>query len=88
MVVSNLTSFQLRKTSALRKLFQSEYLQTLTFFFYSGHCKSLAPEYAKAAATLAKLDPPQYVAKVDATENEALAQRFEVQGFPTLHFFK
>jgi len=34
------------------------------------------------------LDPPQYVAKVDATENEELARRFEVQGFPTLHFFK
>ena len=56
--------------------------------FNSGHCKTLAPEYVKAAAELVKLDPPQYVAKVDATANEDLAQRFEVQGFPTLHFFR
>lgn len=54
----------------------------------SGHCKKLAPEYASAAATLAKQDPPQYIAKVDATENNALAERFEIKGFPTLIFFR
>ena len=56
--------------------------------FYSGHCKSLAPEYAKAAKTLAALSPPQYVAKLDATENKDSAARFDVKGFPTLHFFR
>ena len=35
---------------------------------FSGHCKKLAPEYEKAASTLAELDPPMTVAKVDATE--------------------
>lgn len=55
---------------------------------FSGHCKSLAPEYAKAAKTMAAWDPPQYVAKVDATENKEVAARFEVKGFPTLHFFR
>lgn len=54
----------------------------------SGHCKSLAPEYAKAAKTMATWDPPQYVAKVDATENKEVAGRYEVKGFPTLHFFR
>jgi len=55
---------------------------------WCGHCKKLAPEYASAAATLAKQDPPQYLAKVDATENNALAERFEIKGFPTLIFFR
>jgi len=60
---------------------------TLNFLF-SGHCKSLAPEYVKAAKTLAALDPPKYIAKVDATENKEVAERFGVKGFPTLHFFR
>jgi len=55
---------------------------------YSGHCKSLAPEYAKAAQRLAQNDPPYYVAKVDATEHKELAERFAIRGFPTLFFFK
>lgn len=54
----------------------------------SGHCKSLAPEYAKAAKQMATWDPPQYLAKVDATENKSVAARYEVKGFPTLHFFR
>lgn len=55
---------------------------------FSGHCKSLAPEYAKAAQTLAQMEPPQYLAKVDATVNTKLAERFAIQGFPTLFYFK
>ena len=54
----------------------------------SGHCKKLAPEYAAAASVLATQDPPQYIAKVDATENNGLAERFEIKGFPTLIFFR
>jgi len=37
---------------------------------------------------LAKNDPPFSLAKVDATEEKKLAERFGVQGFPTLYFFK
>ena len=50
----------------------------------SGHCKKLAPEYAKAAKTLAKQEPPITIAKVDATENEKLAEEFGIKSFPTL----
>jgi thiol-disulfide isomerase/thioredoxin len=54
----------------------------------SGHCKTLAPEYAKAAQKLAENTPPYYIGKVDATENKELAEKFGVKGFPTLFFFK
>ena len=54
---------------------------------WCGHCKKLAPEYAKAATELAKLETPLYVAKVDATENKELGKRFEVKGYPSLKFF-
>jgi protein disulfide-isomerase A1 len=56
--------------------------------YYSGHCKALAPEYAKAAQKLKTNNPPYYLAKVDATENRQLADKFEIKGFPTLFFFK
>jgi len=51
-----------------------------------GHCKTLAPEWAKAAKTLS--DSPVKLAKVDATENDALAKRFEIKGFPTIKYLK
>ena len=54
----------------------------------SGHCKKLAPEYEGAAEVLKAQDPPLTIAKVDATEQKALADRFEIKGFPTLHWFK
>ena len=56
-------------------------------FEFSGHCKKLTPEYAAAASVLAEKNPPRYLAKVDATENKDLAERFEVKGFPTLIWF-
>ena len=55
--------------------------------FYSGHCKKLDPEYSAAAKILAEQEPPKSIAKVDATENKELAERFGIQGFPTLHWF-
>jgi len=52
---------------------------------WCGHCKKLAPEYAAAAGILK--DKNMHIAKVDATENNSLAERFEVKGFPTLYWF-
>lgn len=37
---------------------------------------------------MAKNDPPFYLGKVDATIEKKLGERFGVQGFPTLFFFK
>jgi protein disulfide-isomerase A1 len=36
---------------------------------------------------LAANDPPLYIAKVDATEEKKLGERFGIQGFPTLKWF-
>jgi len=52
---------------------------------WCGHCKSLAPEWSKAAVVLK--DSPVKLAKVDCTVATATAKRFEIKGFPTIKYF-
>lgn len=54
---------------------------------WCGHCKRLAPEYAKAAVALAGLDEPMSIGKVDCTVEKDVCQRFGVRGYPTLKTF-
>lgn len=52
---------------------------------WCGHCKAMAPEYAAAATELKAVNVK--LAKVDATLENELAEKYEVQGFPTVYFF-
>jgi len=75
---------------ATDKSFKDEVLRfpgvAIVEFFapWCGHCKSLAPEYDKVATTLSGVVK---VVAVDATTSESLAQKYKVQGFPTIKVF-
>ena len=62
-----------------------DYLLVLFYAPWCGHCKKFHPEYEKAAKTLRKEN--LYLSKVDATVEKKLAERFEIQGFPTVKLF-
>lgn len=51
---------------------------------WCGHCKSLAPTWEELPKAVGE---EIAIAKVDATEEQELGQRFGVRGFPTLKLF-
>jgi protein disulfide-isomerase A6 len=57
---------------------------TLLLRSWCGHCKSLAPEWKKAAKLLKGVAK---VVAVDASSDNSLAGRFGVKGFPTIKIF-
>jgi protein disulfide-isomerase-like protein len=55
---------------------------------WCGVCKKLTPEYEAVARDQKKKVPPIPLAKVDATANTELKNRFGIDTFPTVKFFK
>lgn len=53
---------------------------------WCGHCKSLAPKYEELSSIFSS-DDDLIIAKVDASEQTALASKYGISGFPTLKFF-
>ena len=53
---------------------------------WCGHCKQLTPTYEELGKVFAG-ESNVVIAKVDATEEEALGSKYEIQGFPTIKWF-
>lgn len=71
-----------------------EYLRfkdTVLVMFYApwcGHCKAMKPEYARAAKQLTEEGVSHVLATVDATQERELGNKFDIQGYPTIKFFR
>ncbi|KAG9156698.1 hypothetical protein Leryth_006661 [Lithospermum erythrorhizon] len=53
---------------------------------WCGHCKKLAPEYEKLAASFKKAKSV-LIGKVDCDEHKDLCQKYGVSGYPTIQWF-
>ncbi|XP_041975456.1 protein disulfide-isomerase A6 homolog [Aricia agestis] len=76
---------ELTESNFKEKVLDSDDLWLVEFFApWCGHCKNLEPHWAKAAT---ELKGKVKVGAVDATVHQALASRFQVQGYPTIKMF-
>ena len=76
---------ELTDDSFSKKVLSSDEPWLVEFYApWCGHCKNLAPHWAKAATQLkGKIN----MGALDATEHKNTAAQFSVQGYPTIKFF-
>ncbi|CAD7952856.1 unnamed protein product [Amoebophrya sp. A25] len=76
-------------TDATFDKFIKENERVLVEFYapWCGHCKSLAPEYEKAAQTMAAKGLKTKLVKIDGTEEKSQIQKHGVEGFPTMFYY-
>ena len=68
-----------------KTVFNDENMWLIAFYApWCGHCQHLLPEWAAAAN---RLKGTINIAKVDATVHQKLAQRYQIQGYPTIKVF-
>lgn len=64
---------------------------SVVVMFYApwcGHCKAMKPSYMDAAEELATKNARSVLAAVDCTKEKSLAKKFDIEGFPTLKYFR
>jgi protein disulfide isomerase len=65
----------------------SKYVLVKFYAPWCGHCQSMAPDYIKAADKLIEEGIDVTLAEVDATQSSELAQKYNVEGYPTILWF-
>ena len=68
----------------------STHANVLVMFYapWCGHCKAMKPHYNEAARIMKEEQIQGVLAAVDATKATNLANKYKVEGFPTVKFFQ